>query len=233
MVDQRNKEILDILIKTYSNSKLALNHSNSWELLVAVVLSAQCTDKMVNKVTEKLFYKYRSLTDYIKADPKEFELDIKSTGFYKNKAKNILKTAKIVAEQFDGKIPNNMDDLLTLPGVARKTANIILGNVYNIVEGIAVDTHVHRISQRLRLIDLDKIGGKKKISFMKDGKEIIDYKKDADQNKIEQELMKIIPKEDWFNITYMIIDHGRSFCKAQNPQCEICPLVNLCFASRK
>lgn len=229
----KNTEIiLNQFKKTYPNARIALNFNNPWELLVAVVLSAQCTDKMVNKVTEKLFQKYKKFDDYVHADLTEFEQEIKSTGFYHNKAKNILTTAKIIKEKFKDKIPNKMVDLLTLPGVARKTANIILGNAYNIVEGIAVDTHVHRISQRLRLVDLDKIGGKKLIIFKKGNEEIIDYKKDADPNKIEQELMKVIPQKDWFKFTYMIIDHGRNICKAQNPKCEICPLTRYCFSSR-
>lgn len=218
------EEILKVLKKSYPNAKIALNFGNSWELLVAVVLSAQCTDKMVNQVTAKLFARYKTLDDYTDANLSAFEQDIKSAGFYHNKAKNILATAKIIKEKYKGKIPDKMEDLLTLPGVARKTANIILGNAYNIVEGIAVDTHVHRISQRLRLIDLDKIGGKKIDN--------IDYVKDADPNKIEQELMKVLPREDWFKFTYMIIDHGRAICKSQNPNCPICPLVKLCPASR-
>lgn len=225
-------EILKLLKKSYPNAKIALNFGNSWELLVAVVLSAQCTDKMVNQVTAKLFAKYKTLDDYTDAKLFAFEQDIKSAGFYHNKAKNILATAKIIKEKFKGKIPNSMTDLISLPGVARKTANIILGNAYNTVEGIAVDTHVQRISQRLRLVDLDKIGGKKLITFKKAGKEIVDFKKDADPVKIEQELMKVIPRQDWFKITYRIIDHGRAICKSQNPNCSICPLNKLCLTSR-
>lgn len=226
------EEILKLLKKSYPNAKIALNFDNSWELLVAVVLSAQCTDKMVNQVTAKLFARYKTLDNYTDANLSIFEQDIKSAGFYHNKAKNILATAKIIKEKFKGRIPDKMEDLLTLPGVARKTANIILGNAYDIVEGIAVDTHVQRISQRLRLVNFSKIGGKKLITFKKDGKEIADFKKDADPNKIEQELMKVIPKDLWFKFTYMIIDHGRAICKAQNPNCLICPLHSLCPASR-
>lgn len=232
------EEILKLLKKSYPNAKIALNFGNSWELLVAVVLSAQCTDKMVNQVTAKLFAKYKTLDDYTDANLSAFEQDIKSAGFYHNKAKNILATAKIIKEKYKGKIPDKMEDLLTLPGVARKTANIILGNAYDIVEGIAVDTHVHRISQRLRLVNFSKIGGKKILFFKRPGLskrpglDNIDYVKDADPNKIEQELMKVIPKEDWFKFTYMIIDHGRAICKSQNPNCSICPLAKLCPASR-
>lgn len=232
MINKNNEKILDILKKTYPQAKIALNFGNSWELLVSVILSAQCTDKMVNIVTTRLFQKYKTLEDYVLADESDFGSDIKSTGFYKNKAKNILTTAKMIKDKFDGKIPDNMEDLLTLAGIARKSANIILGNVYQKVVGIAVDTHVHRISQRLRLVEIGKIGGKKKIMCKKNNKEIIDFVKDADPNKIEQELMKLIPRGQWFHYTYRIIDHGRSICKAQNPQCVICPLQKLCPCSR-
>lgn len=228
----RINQILNIFKKTYPEAKIALRYSNPWELLVAVVLSAQCTDKMVNKVTQKLFNKYRTLDDYVFANIGNFEQDIKSTGFYHNKTKNILASAKIIKNKFSGKIPNTMKNLLTLPGVARKTANIILGNAYGIVVGIAVDTHVIRISQRLRLVDLKSIGGKKKISFTKNEEEIIDFVKDADPVKIEKELMNVVPKSDWFTITYRIIDHGRTVCKAQNPNCNICVFSNHCLASR-
>lgn len=236
MINPRINEILSILQKTYSNAKIALKYSNDWELLVAVILSAQCTDIKVNEVTYRLFSKYKTLEDYLNADINKFEKDIRSTGFYHHKAKNILASAKLVKEKFGGKIPETMDEILTLPGVARKTANVVLGNAYKIIEGIAVDTHVHRISQRLRLVDLDKIGGKKKIIFnrpaSRPGLEVLDYIKDADPNKVEQELMKNVPREKWFKYTYMIIDHGRAICKAQNPKCDICPLNNLCPASR-
>lgn len=240
MANNKTEEILNLLKSHYSQAKIALKYSNNWELLVSVILSAQCTDKKVNEVTAKLFAKYKSLEDYVKADLAEFEQDIKSTGFYHAKAKNIMTTAKLVKEKFKGVIPKTMDEMLTLMGVARKTANVVLGNAYGVVEGIAVDTHVHRISQRLRLIDLDKIGGKKKLFFKRPGLaltsrpglEAIDYIKDADPNKIEQELMKVISKEEWFKFTYMIIDHGRAICKAQNPNCSICPLNKLCPVSR-
>ncbi len=227
-----SEKIIQILKKTYPDAHIVLKYGNNWELLAAVILSAQCTDIKVNQVTEKLFTKYRTLDDYVKADINEFEKDIKSTGFFRNKAKNILASAKLVKEKFKGIIPKTMEEILTLSGVARKTANIVLGNAYNVVEGIAVDTHVHRISQRLSLIDLNKIGGKKRLTFKKNGKEMIDYIKDADPNKIEKELMNKIPKDDWFKLTYMIIDHGRAICKAQNPKCEICPLNKLCPAAR-
>ena len=235
---KRKESIFQILAKAYPRAKIALRYSSPWELLVSVILSAQCTDIMVNKVTEKLFVKYPRLTDYVNADITEFENDIQSTGFYHNKAKNVLSTARIIHGKFGGKVPNTMEDIMTLPGVARKTANVVLGNAYHIVEGIAVDTHVHRLSQRLRLVDFTKIGGKKKVSFARPGlaklshEECIDYLKDADPNKIEQELMLVTPKDEWFRLTYRLIDHGRAVCKAQNPNCNQCVLNTLCPASR-
>lgn len=232
VINKSQDKILSILKKTYLSAKIALKYGNNWELLVSVILSAQCTDIKVNEVTAKLFAKYKTLENYVKADTGSFEQDIRSTGFYRAKAKNILATAKLIKEKFHGQIPKTMEEMLTLPGVARKTANVVLGNAYQVVEGIAVDTHVHRISQRLRLVDLSRIGGKKKMMFKKSGKEVLDYIKDADPNKIEGELMKTIPKEDWFKYTYLIIDHGRAICKAQNPKCGICPLNKLCPVSR-
>lgn len=241
MVDRaRVHSILHLLKKSYPDTKIVLRYRNPLELLVSVVLSAQCTDVMVNKVTERLFKKYTTLTDYVNADSKEFEQDIKSTGFYHNKTKNILAAAKIIKEKFNGAIPRTTPEMLTIPGVARKTANVVLGNAYGVVEGIAVDTHVLRLSQRLRLVDLDTIGGKKKIVFKRDGLaksqdhllSVIDYKKDADPVKIEKELMKVIPKTDWFKLTYLLIDHGRAVCRARNPDCAHCFLNKLCPASR-
>lgn len=232
---QEGKRITHILNRfksAYPHSKIALQYGSSWELLVAVVLSAQCTDVMVNKVTEKLFVKYKTLEAYVRASPKAFEQDIKSTGFYHNKTKNVLATAKIVKETFHGRVPDTMDELLTLPGVARKTANIILGNAYHKVEGIAVDTHVHRISQRLRLVNLSLIGGKRELTFTKNGKTYVDFKKDADPNKIEIQLMASVPKDQWFATNYRLVDHGRAICKAQSPQCTRCTLKDLCPSSR-
>jgi endonuclease-3 len=196
------------------------------------MLSAQCTDVTVNNVTEKLFAKYKTLDDYVSADLKAFEEDIKSTGFYHTKAKNILAAAKMVNSTYGGKVPNTMDKLLTIPGVARKTANVVLGNAYGVVVGIAVDTHVLRLSQRLRLVDLTKIGGKKLMIFERGGKVFIDYTKDADPVKIERELMALMPKKNWFVLTYLLIDHGRAVCRAQNPHCAACVLRKLCPSSR-
>jgi endonuclease-3 len=231
--------VLTLLKTAYPDAKIVLHYHNSWELLVSVILSAQCTDVMVNKVTETLFQKYPTLEDYVRADPKEFEQDIKSTGFYRNKAKNILAAARIIKEKFAGAIPRTMGDMLTIPGVARKTANVVLGNAYGIVEGIAVDTHVLRLSQRLRLVEPEKIGGKKSARFIRHDfasqdhvLRVFDYKKDADPVKIEKELMAVIPKSDWFKATYLFIDHGRAVCRAQNPQCTHCVLRDLCPSSR-
>src|SRR3989338_1390832 len=168
-------KILSKLNELFPDTKIVLKYSNYWELLVAVILSAQCTDVQVNKVTEKLFKKHRSFDDYVNANVSEFEQDIRSTGFYHNKAKNILATAKIIKKKFNGKVPGSMVDLLTLKGVARKTANVVLGNAFGIYEGIAVDTHVRRLSKLYGLTDLD------------------------DPDKIEQDLMKIIRKKTGLN----------------------------------
>lgn len=229
---ERTADIIRLLKKTYPEASIVLRYRTPWELLVAVVLSAQCTDVMVNKVTEKLFAKYKSLDEYVGADITEFEQDIKSTGFYHNKAKNILAAAKLIKEKFAGRVPQTMDELLTIPGVARKTANVVLGNAYGIIEGIAVDTHVLRLSQRLRLVDLATIGGKKELAFTKAGKTVVDYKKDADPVKIEQQLMQVVPKVDWFTLTYLLIDHGRAVCKAQHPDCSHCVLRTSCPTTR-
>lgn len=225
-------QIFKILHQSYPGARIALKYGNSWELLVSVILSAQCTDIMVNKVTAKLFTKYKNLDDYVSADLKEFESDIRPTGFYHNKAKNILAAAKLIKSKFKGEVPKTMEEILAIPGVARKTANVVLGNAYGVIEGIAVDTHVHRLSQRLRLVDLSEIGGKKEMTFIKNGRILIDYKKDADPVKIEKELMRVVPKNDWFKLAYMLIDHGRAVCKAQNPDCRSCVLNKLCPASR-
>ena len=183
---KRAQVILRVLKQLHPKAKIVLNYSNNWELLVAVVLSAQCTDKMVNKVTKRLFKKYRVLDDYVNARQDEFEEDIRSTGFYRNKAKSILGAAKMIQQKFEGKIPKTMEEILTLPGVARKTANVVLGNAYGVVKGIAVDTHVRRLSQKFGLTD------------------------ENDPDKIERDLMGILPKSEWFNFTYRLIDYGRS-----------------------
>lgn len=193
---KRAMRILRTLMSLFPDAKMVLRYGNNWELLVAVELSAQCTDKMVNKVTEKLFKKYRTLDDYVHADPKEFERDIHSTGFYRNKTKNILAAAKMVKEKFRGKIPRTMEEMLTIPGVARKTANVVLGNAYGVVEGIAVDTHVRRLSIKLGLTT------------------------HRNPEKIEKDLMMLIPKKDWSKFTYLLIDYGRAVCPARKHKCE-------------
>jgi endonuclease-3 len=197
---KRAAKIIAILKKLFPDAKIVLNYRNNWELLVAVVLSAQCTDKKVNEVTEKLFKKYRTLEDYVRAKPAEFEKDIKSTGFYRAKAKNILAAAKVVKEKFGGKVPRTMAKMLTIPGIGRKSANVILGNAYGVVEGIAVDTHVRRLARLLGLT------------------------KEKDPEKIERDLMQIVPKKDWFKITYLLIDYGRKYCPARPHKHELCPL---------
>src|SRR3989344_3890798 len=202
-------EIVKTLKKTYPKAKIVLNFSNHWELLVAVILSAQCTDKKVNEVTARLFKKYRTLKDYVSANSRELENMIRPTGFYRAKAKNILASAKIIKEKFGGKVPQTMEEMLTLRGVARKTANVVLGNAYGVVEGIAVDTHVRRLAQCLGLTRNDN------------------------PEKIEQDLMKIIPRKDWFKITYLLIDHGRAICTAKDPRCDLCPLKNVCPSAFK
>jgi len=182
---------------------MMLRYGNNWELLVAVMLSAQCTDKKVNEVTAKLFKKYRSLDDYVRARQKDFEQDIYSTGFYRNKAKNILKAAKLVKNKFGCKLPKTMKEMLTLPGVARKTANVVLGNAYGVIEGIAVDTHVRRLAKRFGLT------------------------KHNDPVKIERDLMELIPKKDWFKTTYLFIEYGRKYCTAKPHNHAACPLQKL------
>ena len=226
------REILNLLYRTYPEAKITLNYSNNWELLVAVILSAQCTDKKVNEVTAKLFEKYRTLEEYSQVKPAEFEKDIRSTGFYRNKTRNILKTAVIIKEKYSGKVPRTMSGLVSLPGVARKTANIVLGAAFGKVEGIAVDTHVFRIAQRLRLVDPEKISGNKKIRFRKNSFLVTDFIKNASTRKIEKELMKNIPKIDWMKLNYLLIEHGRSVCRAQRPLCFQCALNKICPVSR-
>lgn len=200
---RRAVRISQVLNTLFPNAKIALNFKNNWELLVAVELSAQCTDKKVNEVTEGLFKKYKTLDEYVRANPREFEDDIKPTGFYRNKTKNILAAARIVREKFGGRIPDTMEELLTIPGVARKTANVILGNAFGKSEGIAVDTHVRRFAIRFDLSD---------------------YK---DPVRIERDLMEIFPKSEWNTITYGLIDYGRTMCHARPHDCREHPLTKI------
>jgi len=196
--------IIRLLEKEHSDAKIALNYTNPLELLIATILSAQCTDKRVNIVTKTLFKKYKTPKDYASVDVKELEEDIKSTGFYRNKAKNIKKCCQLLIENFNSQVPKTMDELLELPGVARKTANIVLSNAYGIIEGIAVDTHVRRLAKRLGLTE------------------------NEDQDKIERDLMEIVPKAQWAKITDLLIFHGRRMCLAKGPKCEICVLNKIC-----
>jgi endonuclease III len=206
-IEARAPEIVRILSQTYPDAKVALNFSNALEMLVATILSAQSTDVNVNKVTETLFEKYRTAEDYLRVPEDELKADIKSTGFFNQKATAIREACRRIVEVYDGKVPDTMEDLLTLRGVARKTANIVLGNAYGKVEGIAVDTHVKRLSNRLG------------------------FTTQSDPDKIEQDLMHLIPRERWFDFTYVLIDHGRALCIARRPLCEQCPVNYLCPAS--
>ena len=198
------KKMISILKKKYPQAKISLRNKNPVQLLIAVILSAQCTDKRVNIVTKDLFKKYRTVKDFANTDLRELEKDIRSTGFYRNKAKNIKNTCKILIEKHNGKIPDTMEELLELPGVARKTANIVLNNAFGKIEGIAVDTHVLRNSFRLGMT------------------------KNKNPVKIEQDLMKMFPKNQWNKITYLLIEHGRALCKAPTPICSECLLNKLC-----
>ncbi|MGB9761487.1 MAG: endonuclease III [Caldimicrobium sp.] len=201
---EKVKEIIRRLREAYPEAKIALNFKNPLQLLVATILSAQCTDERVNKVTAELFEKYKTAKDFAEAPLEELANAIKSTGFYQQKAKYIKEACKIIVEKYGGEVPRSMDELLELPGVARKTANIVLSNAYGIVEGIPVDTHVSRLSQRLGLV------------------------KSKDPVKIERELMEIVPKEEWFSFPYLLQAHGRAICTARKPKCEECFLKDLC-----
>jgi endonuclease-3 len=186
-----------------------LTHSNAWELLVATILSAQCTDKRVNEVTPALFRKYPTIADFAHASQDEVANDIRSTGFFNNKAKSLIGAAKRILNDFGGKVPENMEELLTVPGAARKTANVVLGTAFNIASGVVVDTHVFRLSHRL------------------------DLSRAADPVKMEQELMKVIPQERWILFSHQMIHHGRTLCIARKPRCADCLLDPICYAKDK
>ena len=206
-VEERAPEIIDRLSKAYPHAHVALHFTDPLECLIATILSAQCTDERVNMVTETLFKKYRTAEDYLKVPEAELAADIKPTGFFNQKTKSIRGACARIVEAYEGKVPDTMEDLITLPGVARKTANIVLGNAYGVVEGIAVDTHVRRVSERLG------------------------FTTETDPNKIERDLMRLIPRERWFDFTYVIIDHGRAICVARKPRCAECPVSDLCPSS--
>jgi endonuclease-3 len=200
----RALKIIELLEKEHPDAKVALRYSNPLELLVSTMLSAQSTDETINKVTKTLFKKYTKAEDYANVDLKELEQDIRSTGFYHNKAKNLQNAAKMLVEKYNSKVPSTMEKLVKLPGVARKTANIVLTNAYGVVAGVAVDTHVRRLAQRLGLSEND------------------------DPNKIEQDLMRIVPKDKWMRITDLLIFHGRRVCTAKKPNCAECVLNKIC-----
>jgi len=201
---ERTFEIIKLLKKEYPDAHCELIHANAFELLVATILSAQCTDERVNVVTATLFRKYRSPQDYLKVAQEELELDIRPTGFFRNKAKSIQGAARKIIENFGGDIPQTMDELLTLNGVARKTANVVLGNAFGIASGVVVDTHVSRVSQRLGLTE------------------------NVIPEKIEKDLTELVPQTDWILFPHLLIAHGRKICQARKPKCEICVLENLC-----
>jgi len=203
---KRAAEIIKRLKKAYPDAHCALNHSNPFELLIATILSAQCTDVRVNIVTADLFRKYRGPEDFLNVAQKELENDIRSTGFYRNKARNIQAACKRIAEVYGGKVPEKMEDLLTLGGVARKTANVVMGNAFGIASGVVVDTHVSRLSQRLGLT------------------------KQKDPQKIEKDLIELVPKKHWVMFSHWLIFHGRRVCHARKPKCPDCVLNDICPA---
>ena len=205
----RVKKILATLNEMYPGVTCALHHSNAWELLVATILSAQCTDKRVNMVTPGLFRKYPTMQDFANVNQDELAQDIKSTGFFNNKARSVIGAAKKILGDFGGEVPRDIEKLLTVPGAARKTANVVLGTAFGIASGVVVDTHVQRISHRL------------------------DLTKETEPVKIEKDLMKIIPKERWILFSHQIIHHGRALCVARNPKCAECKLDPLCYAKDK
>jgi endonuclease-3 len=203
----RTREVIRRLKRAYPGAKCSLNHSNPFELLIATILSAQCTDERVNIVTADLFRKYRRPEDYLKVPPRELEKDIQSTGFFRNKTKSIQGTARMLTEQYHGEVPHTMDELLELPGVARKTANVVLGNAFDIHAGVVVDTHVTRLSHRLG------------------------FTQQKTAEKIEVDLIEIVPKKDWVIFPHLMIYHGRKICKARNPLCEECVVEKQCPSS--
>ena len=211
LLDKKIKllKIIEMLQEEYPKTKTSLHYSSPLEILVATILSAQCTDKRVNIVTQSLFKKYKTAEDYANADLAELEQDIRSTGFYRNKAKNIKNAGKMLVEKFDSNVPQTMEEILELPGVARKTANIVLSNAYGVIVGVAIDTHVRRLSKRLGLTE------------------------NTNPDKIEKDLMQIVPKSHWKSITNLLIYHGRAVCNARKPKCDICILNKICPSAFK
>ena len=200
----RAQKIIELLAKEHADAKIALHYSNPLELLVSTILSAQSTDEQINKITKSLFKKYRTAEDYANADLKELEQDIKSSGFYHNKAKNIKNCCQLLVGKYNSQVPKTMEELLELPGVARKTANIVLFNAYGVIAGVAVDTHVRRLAQRLGLTE------------------------NENPDKIELDLMNLVPKDKWMRITDLLIFHGRRICVAKKPRCDVCVLNKIC-----
>ena len=201
---ERITEIIEVLERTYPQSRTALDYRTPLQILIATILSAQCTDARVNMITPSLFQKYPSVREFAEADQSKLEEEIRSTGFFRNKAKNIIGAARKIVADFGGRVPESMEELITLPGVARKTANIVLSSGYGRAEGIAVDTHVKRLSGRMGL-SLER-----------------------DPDKIERDLLKIIPKDKWLDFNYILVNHGRQICNARKPLCSDCPLNHLC-----
>jgi endonuclease III len=204
---QRTRQIIARLRRAYPDAHCSLNYSNPLELLVATILSAQCTDERVNRVTADLFRKYRKAEDFIRVAPAELEQDIRSTGFYRNKAKAIQGACRLIVERHGGRVPSTLDELLELPGVARKTANVVLGNAFGTAVGVVVDTHVGRLSQRLGLTSHEQ------------------------PEKIERDLMALVPQKAWVDFAHLMIYHGRAICKARKPECASCTLEDLCPSS--
>lgn len=200
----RALKVIELLEKEHFDAKIALHYSNPLQLLIATILSAQATDEQINKITPLLFKKYKTAKDFANADIEELEQEIRSSGFYHNKAKNIKNCCRMLVEKYNGEVPKTMAELVELPGVARKTANIVLSNAYDIIEGIAVDTHVRRLAQRLVLSENDN------------------------PEKIEKDLMMLVPKEQWARITDLLIFHGRRVCTAKKPDCKRCVLNKIC-----
>ncbi len=206
---RRVGQILEALDGLFPDATCALHHRDAWQLLVATILSAQCTDKRVNEVTPGLFRKYPTVRDFAAVSQAELAQDIRSTGFFNNKAKSVIGAAKKVLSDFGGKVPRTMEEMLTIPGAARKTANVVLGTAYGTASGIVVDTHVQRIAQRL------------------------DLTRQKDPVKIEQDLMKVIPPEKWILFSHQMIHHGRNLCAARKPRCPECPMDPICYSKDK
>jgi len=207
--DKKISDLIKILHKNYPKSRTALRYKTPFQILIATVLAAQCTDKRVNKITPQLFNKYKTVYAFAKAKQNVLEQEVRSTGFYRNKSKNIIALSKRIVKEYNGRVPSSMEELITLSGVMRKTANIVLSSGFERAEGIAVDTHVKRLSERIGL------------------------SKEKDPNKIERDLMKIVPKKEWIDFNYMLVNHGRKICMARKPLCTECPLKHLCPSAKK